>query len=75
MELRMKKTFSQLNLSVAEALQQYPDLLPLFLRYHTGCVGCMMASFCTLQSAEELHELEETNFLTDVQAVIDQQPG
>lgn len=54
-----------LDLSVAEALRSYPDLLSIFLKNHTGCMGCPMASFCSLRSAIEIYHLDAAAFLLE----------
>ena len=62
----MNAKFPHLNLSIAEALRRYPGLLSVLIKYRTGCVGCPMAAFCSLQAAAEIHNLEDTEFHQDV---------
>ncbi len=59
-----------LKLSVAQALRRYPGLLRVLIKHRTGCVGCPMASFCSLRAAADIHHLEESAFFEDVERVI-----
>jgi hybrid cluster-associated redox disulfide protein len=34
--------------TVAEVLNRWPQTAPVFVRYQTACVGCVMAPFDTL---------------------------
>jgi hybrid cluster-associated redox disulfide protein len=70
----MNTPLSHLDLLVAEALNRYPDLVHVFMRYRTGCVGCLMASFCTLRSAVKMHGLQDTEFLKEVEKILCKNP-
>lgn len=42
-----EKPFSQ-DAIVAEVLDTWPQVIPVFLKHKTACVGCVMARFETL---------------------------
>jgi hypothetical protein len=35
------------TISIAEAIEQWPQIAPLFVRHHLACYGCDLARFCT----------------------------
>jgi hybrid cluster-associated redox disulfide protein len=58
------------NLSVAEVLRQWPETIPVFIKYHLGCVGCSMADFDTLVDAVQIYKLPRQEFLNDLETAI-----
>ena len=56
--------------SVAEIMQRWPETIPIFLKYQTSCVGCLMASFESLESAAAVYDLPLEQFLRDLEAAI-----
>ncbi len=51
---------------VREVLEQYPQVIPVFLRHHMSCVGCSMSAFETLSSAAQIYHLSLDDFLTEL---------
>jgi hybrid cluster-associated redox disulfide protein len=58
------------NLIVAELLNSQPQTIPIFIRHHLYCVGCVMSTFDTLGEVVcNYHLLEQTFFAELRQAV------
>lgn len=51
---------------VAEALEKVPAAARFFLDLRMDCLGCRMATFCTLEEACRQYELELERFLEDL---------
>ncbi len=43
---------------ISELLDQYPQLIPVFLSRGMACVGCSMARFETLGAAAQVYHLD-----------------
>jgi hybrid cluster-associated redox disulfide protein len=51
------------QLTVAETLRRWPELIPLFVQQRLACPGCAMAGFDTLREAAEAHGLDPAALL------------
>lgn len=54
------------NLSVAEVLDQWPQVIPVFFHHKLGCVGCAMAYFDTLEDVAKIYDLKLDHFMEDL---------
>jgi hybrid cluster-associated redox disulfide protein len=68
----MEKPPVNLSLSIMEILNCHPELVPVFMKFQTACVGCTMASFCDLEFAIRIHQLEEIGFLKEIEIALNQ---
>jgi hypothetical protein len=60
------------NLTVAEVMTRWPQVLPLFNRYRLACGGCVMAEFCTIADVPASYEhVTLAPFLTELRALIE----
>jgi hypothetical protein len=55
-----------LETSVEELLKSTPNATRFFLNWHTACIGCSFARFCTLNEVITTYQLDETKFLEEV---------
>jgi hybrid cluster-associated redox disulfide protein len=53
--------------TVAETLGQMPQASRIFMQYHTGCVGCFLARFCTLKEMADAYKIDLPLFLDALQ--------
>jgi hybrid cluster-associated redox disulfide protein len=53
--------------TVEEVFQNFPEAGPVFMAYHTGCLGCWLARFCTLAEVANIYEINLLSFLADLQ--------
>lgn len=56
--------------TVAEMMERWPQILPVFLHRHMACVGCAMAAFCTLGQAACVYHLDTDSFLNELDLAI-----
>jgi hybrid cluster-associated redox disulfide protein len=69
---RIMENFAiELNLSIDEVLNKWPETIPLFIKYKMSCVGCDMNAFETLSNALEIYHIPTGQFLDEINALID----
>lgn len=56
------------QMSVADVLERWPELIPTFLEHRMACVGCSMAAFETLQDAARIYGIHPVRFLEELEA-------
>jgi hybrid cluster-associated redox disulfide protein len=57
---------------VQKLLDEYPAVLPVFIRRKLDCLGCSMAPFCTLEEVAADYHLNLDHFLQELHATISQ---
>jgi hypothetical protein len=55
------------NLTVARALQTGQDASTVFVAWKTACVGCYLASFCTLDDVVKTYRIPLDEFLGELE--------
>jgi hypothetical protein len=68
----MKDNFEISQTSVESILKSTPKAARFFLDWHTACVGCGFARFCTLKDVINTYKLDEKLFLEDLAKLIGQ---
>jgi len=64
----MRRDFSiQSSLTVAQLLARWPATAAVFVRRGTGCVGCRLERFCTLEEVAASYSLSVETLLDDLQ--------
>jgi hybrid cluster-associated redox disulfide protein len=61
------------EISVADLLSRWPQLIPIFLSRQMSCVGCSMASFDTIQDVAENYHIPVDELLFDLDQAV--RPG
>lgn len=60
------------EMSIAEILERWPETAATFQRLRTACVGCSMASFCTVAEVAAYYQLDAVPLLLGLQGAIEQ---
>ncbi len=55
-----------LEMTVAEVLKAEPAASSFFIGWHTDCVGCRLAHFCTLEEVIRVYEFDENKFMEEL---------
>lgn len=63
------------DISLSEVMTRWPETIPVFLRYHMRCVGCLVASFHTVSDACCHHDACEEAFRKDLALAVDVRSG
>lgn len=64
----MRATKLSLDMTVDEALAQWPELSRVFLRHQMACAGCAMAPFETLSDVARAYGLSSARLLKELRA-------
>ena len=49
---------SLINRKISDILTEYPQLMKVFMRYQTACIGCAFSAYCVLRDALEIYQLD-----------------
>lgn len=55
---------------VADLLREWPQTIPVFLRFHMDCVGCSMAAFERLADAARIYNVPAEVFFESLELSI-----
>ena len=58
------------ELTLAELMQRWPDVIGVFLKYQMLCVGCQVSPFHTLDDACLEYDLASEDFVAELRAAI-----
>lgn len=58
------------NLNVADVIDQWPQTIPVFVKYRLGCVGCFMAPFDTLADVASSYKLAPARFFREIHQAV-----
>ena len=58
------------NMSVANLMNYWPEVVPVLLRRHMACAGCNMSSFETVGEAAKIYGVPPEMFLEELRQVI-----
>jgi hybrid cluster-associated redox disulfide protein len=59
------------DLTIAEVQDQWPQTVTVFRDLAAACVGCDLASFCTVTDAAKEYQIPLERLLADLQAAIE----
>ena len=62
----MNEAFEISETSVENILKSTPKAVRFFLDWHTACVGCGFARFCTLKDVINTYQFDEKFFLEEL---------
>jgi hypothetical protein len=62
----MNEAFEISETSVENILRSTPKAVRFFLDWHTACVGCGFARFCTLKDVINTYRFDEKFFLEEL---------
>jgi hybrid cluster-associated redox disulfide protein len=58
------------EMSITEIVQVYPATHDVFKKFNLGCIGCIAASFETLEDGLIAHGINVDEFLKEVNKVV-----
>lgn len=58
------------DMSITNILKQYPETISIFSSYNLGCIGCMAASFETLEAGLNAHGINVDEFMKDINEIV-----
>lgn len=72
-EMIMEKVTKDMN--IMEAVEKYPIIAQVLMRYGLGCVGCIISSAETLGEGIAVHGLNPDIILEEVNMILEKQEG
>lgn len=64
------------QMTIAEAIEQWPQIAPLFLEHRLACYGCDLAGFCTFGDISAYYaHVDLPALLAELQALVEGGPG
>ncbi len=57
------------EMSITEILKTYPQTAAVFQKFNLGCIGCVAASFETLEDGLRAHQLDLEEVLKELNQV------
>lgn len=57
-------------MTISEILDDWPEIIPIFLNHRMACVGCSLADFMTLEDALEIYHLNKESFIEEIENAI-----
>jgi hypothetical protein len=69
----MSDIFEISDTSVDDILKSTPKAARFFIDWHTACVGCGFARFCTLKDVINTYQIDEKKFLEELAKIVIQQ--
>jgi hybrid cluster-associated redox disulfide protein len=57
------------DMGIAQVIQKYPELIPVFVQHGLGCIGCAMANFETIEQGAGAHGMDIDALMKDLNEV------
>ena len=58
------------DMNIKEVIEKHPEVIPIFIKYNMGCVGCIAASFEKIKDIAAVHGVDVKEFVKDLNEVI-----
>lgn len=55
---------------IGEIMEQWPQTVPVFIKYQMGCAGCSLAKFETLDDAMKNYQTPVEEFLREIDLLL-----
>lgn len=62
---------SLINRKIADVLAEYPQLVKVFMRSRTACIGCAFSAYCVLRDALDVYQLDPAVVLREISNTIE----
>lgn len=59
------------DMSITEIIQVYPQTHEIFRKFNLGCIGCIAASFETLEDGLIAHGIKVEEFLDEINKAVE----
>ena len=58
------------DMSIDDVVTKYPETIHIFERYGLGCVGCQAALFENIEQGAEIHGIDVSALVDDLNKVV-----
>jgi hybrid cluster-associated redox disulfide protein len=57
------------DMNIKEVIEKHPEVIPIFVKYNMGCIGCIAASFEKLSDIAMVHGVDVKTFVKELNEV------
>ena len=54
------------DMNIREVTEKHPEVVPVFVKYNMGCVGCIAASFEKIKDIAAVHGVDVKQFVKEL---------
>ncbi len=54
------------DMNIREVIDKHPEVVPVFMKYNMGCIGCIAASFEKIKDIAAVHGVDVKQFVKDL---------
>jgi len=58
------------DMNIKEVIDKHPEVVPVFVKYNMGCIGCIAASFERLKDIAAAHGIDVKTFVKELNEVV-----
>ena len=54
------------DMNIGEVIEKHPEVVPVFVKYNMGCIGCIAASFEKISDIAAVHGIDVKKFVEEL---------
>ncbi len=54
------------DMNIKEVIEKHPEIVPVFVKYNVGCIGCIAASFEKISDIAAVHGIDVKKFVEEL---------
>ena len=54
------------DMNIREVIEKHPEVVPVFVKYNMGCIGCIAASFEKIKDITAVHGIDVKIFVKEL---------
>lgn len=66
----MNAHFLHAQITVEEVLKKWPQTYTAFLNRNTGCIGCLLQRFCSIQDVADTYEFALQDLISELEQCV-----
>jgi hybrid cluster-associated redox disulfide protein len=59
------------DMNIKEVIEKHPEVVPVFVKYNMGCIGCIAASFEKIKEIAAVHGIDVKKFVEELNEAMD----
>jgi hybrid cluster-associated redox disulfide protein len=59
------------DMNIKEVIDKHPEVVPVFVKYNMGCIGCIAASFEKIKDIAAVHGIDVKKFVKELNEAMD----
>jgi len=54
------------DMNIKEVIEKHPEIIPVFVKYNMGCIGCIAAAFEKISDIAAVHGVDVKQFVKEL---------